>query len=107
MLKDDVRLEIITLGGSGKDYKPHKHVALLSSIGILRQSSFNDNKVYFSDQFKRLFADIFSRYSYGNDRNRPYTPFFHLRTSSFWLLVPKANMDQRVKEITSIGARPR
>lgn len=103
MLPDDLKSEIVNLGGSGKDYKPHKHIALLVSIEILRGKGFNDNIVYFSDQFQRLFTGIFSRYSSGNDRDRPYTPFFHLRTSSFWRLVPKINMDERLKETTTVG----
>jgi len=103
MLAKDIKFEIVNLGGSRKHFKPHKYVALLAAISILQENSFSENRVYFTDKFQRLFSDIFSKYSSGNDRNRPHTPFFHLKTSSFWRLIPKPNMERELDKSTTVG----
>lgn len=103
MIPNDIKSEIVNLGKSSKYFKPHKYVALLSAIKILSENSFKDNRVYYTDNFKRIFSEIFSRYSSEDDRNRSYTPFFHLKTSSFWKLVPKQNMEQELDTATTVG----
>lgn len=103
MLPNDIKFEIANLGRSGKLFKPHKYVALLAAINILRENCFKDNRVYFTDNFKNIFSTIFSKYSSGDDRNRPYTPFFHLKNSSFWRLIPKSNMERELENATTVG----
>ena len=100
---DEFKGEIVNLGISGKHLKPHKYIALLAAIKILKENDCNDNKVYFTEQFKRIFSDIFYEYSSEEDRNRSHTPFFHLKTSSFWSLASKPNKEQDLEKATTVG----
>jgi len=103
MLQSEIKSEIINLGMSSRIFKPHKYIALATAIKILKENNFTDNKVYFSENYKRIFSDIFSKYSSDADRNRSYTPFFHLKTSSFWSLVAKLNMERVLESTTTVG----
>ena len=103
MLPNEIVFEIMNLNSSKKVFKPHKYVALLAAIRILRENDFEDNKVYYTKKFRDVFSEIFSKYSTGNDRNRPYTPFFHLRSTSFWRLIPKPNREYELENASTVG----
>lgn len=73
----------------GKGRKPHKYIALLSMIQLLEEKGFKENKIYYTKKYKDRFAYIFEGVARKNDRNTPLYPFFHLRTSGLYILVPK------------------
>lgn len=95
--------EIQNLSLSGNNFKPHKYIALLTAVSYLRMKSFLDNKIFYDAQFKTLFSEYFSVYSSEHDRDRPYTPFFHLRTTSFWNLIPRYDNCDALQSTNSIG----
>ena len=95
--------ELSKLGWQGKIFKPHKIVALLAAIELLKRKDFNDNKIYYSDAFKKVFTDIFTIHVKKKYSCRPYTPFFHLKTSSFWDLIPKKGKEKEFDQTTSVG----
>lgn len=87
---------------TGSFKKPHKYVALLSMILILKKQGFIENKILFDENFKAVFSVIFQKVAKKNDRNRPHTPFFHLKTSGLVILVPKKGED--ISKVNTIGS---
>lgn len=103
MLPHSVIAEIGSLGLRNTYFKPHKLVALLSAILTLKDNNFVTNRVYYSEQYKKYFFTIFNKYASEKDRNRAYTPFFYLRTASFWKLVPKTGKEVELKNTATIS----
>lgn len=100
---DSIKAEISKLGWQGKIFKPHKIVALLAAIEVLQKKTFADNKIYYSDHFKQSFIDIFTLHVKEKYSCRPYTPFFHLKSSSFWNLIPKQGKEEELGSSTTVG----
>lgn len=85
----EITQEIRALGWKGNAFKPHKLIALLTAINLLKKKNLSDGRIYFDLSFKNTFSDLFNRFSTdASSRCRPHTPFFHLHTSTFWSLVP-------------------
>jgi hypothetical protein len=95
--------EIEGLGVSQGRYKPHKHIALLAAIRSLKSRPENGRRVYYDDAFKELFSEIFLKYAGNDDRDRPYTPFFHLKSASFWRLIPRQGKETDLLSLGSVG----
>lgn len=87
---------------TGSLKKPHKYIALMSMIFVLKKQGFRENKILFDDDFKSVFSVIFQKIAKKNDRNRPHTPFFHLKTSGLVILVPKEGID--LSKVNTIGS---
>lgn len=100
---DSIKAEMSKLGWQGKIFKPHKIVALLAAIEVLQKKTFADNKIYYSDHFKQSFIDIFTLHVKEKYSCRPYTPFFHLKSSSFWNLIPKQGKEEELGSTTTVG----
>lgn len=95
--------EIQDLGISQGKYKPHKHISLLAAIRLLKLNPKNECRVYYNDEYKQLFSDLFIKYACNDDRNRPYTPFFHLKSASFWKLIPIKGKEDDLLSLSSVG----
>lgn len=83
--------------------KPHKFIALLTALELLKSDGFFSGIVHFDENFKNHFSMLFEKYARPNDRNRPYTPFFHLKCLSFWKLVPQKGKENQLENKGSIG----
>lgn len=104
MIPVEVKQEIRALGRGGNTFKPHKLLALLTAIESLKKNNFLDGRIYFDSFFKETFADFFHRFSTdSNNSCRPYTPFFHLKTSTFWSLVPLDGKAAELEETKTAG----
>jgi energy-coupling factor transporter ATP-binding protein EcfA2 len=95
--------EIEDIGFSQGRYKPHKHIALLTAIRLLKLKPENSHRIYYDTEFREIFSDIFIKYRSGDDRDRPYTPFFHLKSTSFWKLIPRQGKERELLSIGNIG----
>lgn len=85
------------------NYKPHKHLALLTMITCFERKGFTDNCLCYDEDFKRTFSGFFKSYSNADDRDRSYTPYFHLRSLPFWILVPNTGKEEELRSTSSIG----
>lgn len=86
----------------GRFKKPHKYLALLSMILVLKKKRFIENKILFDEDFKTIFSLIFQKIAKKEDRNRPHTPFFHLKTSGLVILVPQVGKD--LSGVSTVGS---
>jgi len=103
MIPQAIKEEISSLSKPGASFKPHKYIALLVAIKIYKNDKEKTRRIYFNDEFKNKFFEYFSKYSSEDDRNRPYTPFFHLRSTSFWHLIALPGKANELLSLTSIG----
>ncbi len=101
MIPQDLKNELNTLSDFGPNFKPHKYLALLAAINYYK--NHKNRRIYYDEEFKNLFNEYFQKYSSQNDRNRPYTPFFHLGNTSFWHLVATSGKQKDLLTKTSIG----
>lgn len=76
---------------------------LLSVIDWLNNKAPKENKIYYDEELKNIVARYFKIFCSDEDSNRPYNPFFHLKTSSFWYLKPKEGKEEALKKANSIG----
>ena len=83
--------------------KPHKALVLLSIIQGIEENKFYKNEFYYDLTFKELFTKLFNKYKRQKDSNRPYTPFFHLRSSKIWELVPREGKEEELETANSVG----
>ena len=103
-MSDILENEIRILGWRGRIFNPHKPLSLLTAIKILELQSFSTKKVFFNELFKKIFSELFTELLPNTKSScRPHTPFFHLRTSSFWKLVPKAGKELELASTSTIG----
>lgn len=104
MTLDEFLRELELLVPPADDYKPHKYVALLAVLELIRRDQIVENRIYHNNDYRSAFRDQFDRYSGKSDSCRPHTPFFHLRTSSFWHLQPKQESEQALRALDSVGS---
>jgi len=95
--------EIESLGVSQGNYKPHKHIALLAAIRSLKLKPENGRRIHYDNEFKESFSEIFFIYAGNDDRDRPYTPFFHLKSASFWRLIARQGKEADLLSLGSVG----
>jgi len=103
-MSDMMENEIRILGWRGRVFNPHKPLALLTAIKVLELQGFSTKKVFFNELFKKIFSELFAKLLPNTKSScRPHTPFFHLRTSSFWKLVPKTGKELELASTSTIG----
>ena len=88
---------------SGVQKKPHKLLLLLAVARLANRRVINAPLISYSQELVDEFKLLFDRFKADGDRNRPYNPFFHLRTSGVWRLVSNPGQEQALEDATSIG----
>ena len=96
-------LSKIKMLSSGKSFKPHKSILLLVVLDLIQEKIINTNRIVYGDVLKDRFTKYIKQYGQQGDRDRPYTPFFHLRSSGFWHLKAKPGREETLKRLTSVG----
>jgi hypothetical protein len=95
--------EISSITKTQETFKPHKYLVLLSVIKLFDSPSFRQKQIYYNEIFLNIFTQLFNTYASANDRNRPYAPFFHLKSHSFWSLRANAGKEKELSEASSVG----
>ena len=95
---------IPNLSSSGKGFKPHKHVLLLAVSKMVSDGTIDCPTVYFNDNLRKNFSAIFKSIALPADRDRPWAPFFHLRSHGFWKLIPRNESIQALEVAERVGS---
>ena len=81
---------------------PHKPLLLLSILDLFAQGTIKSNFIEITPEL----GTIFSKYWYlimpPGRRGNMALPFFHLRSSKFWHLIPLPEKDEMVKNIRQV-----
>lgn len=88
---------------SGVQKKPHKLLLLLAVARLISRGVIIESVISYSQELVEEFKQLFDRFKADGDRNRPFNPFFHLRTSGVWRLVSNPGQEQALEAATSIG----
>lgn len=88
---------------SGVQKKPHKLLLLLAVARLVSRGVIIESVISYSQELVEEFKQLFDRFKADGDRNRPFNPFFHLRTSGVWRLVSNPGQEQVLEDATSIG----
>lgn len=88
---------------SGVQKKPHKLLLLLAVARLVSRGVISESVISYSQELVDEFKQLYDRFKADGDRNRPFNPFFHLRTSGVWRLVSNPGQEQVLEDATSIG----
>lgn len=84
-----------------KGQAPHKPFLLLSVIDLYAESNISSNLVEITPELAELFS-VYWKIVLPSRRGNLSLPFFHLRTSDFWHLVPQPGQDAILAATTNI-----
>lgn len=98
-----IKALIEALQPEGATQKPHKLLLLLAVARIIQREGLGDAIIKYTPELVAEFRLVFERFKTDDDRNRPYNPFFHLRTSGIWRLIPNPGQEQALEHASSIG----
>jgi hypothetical protein len=95
--------DISDITKSQKSFKPHKYLLLLSVIKLFESQSFRQKEIYYDNKLLSIFTHFFNIYASETNRNRPYEPFFHLRSHPFWRLRAVPGKEHELARTTTVG----
>lgn len=84
-------------------FKPHKLLMLFAIAKYYELGLATNGNVFFSEPLVNLFSDLYRVYARKKDRNRPHTPFFHLKSMPFWTLVPVVGKEKELTQCETVG----
>lgn len=82
---------------------PNKPLLLLSILDLFAQGIITTNFIEITPELGDLFASYWSSII-SNRQGNIVLPFFHLRSSSFWHLIPQNGHEESLKNLSSVGA---
>lgn len=81
---------------------PHKPLLLLSILDLFAQGRIKANLIEVTPELGSLFADYWSKIFTDGRRGNLALPFFHLRSSPFWHLVPHPGQEAHLDQISQV-----
>jgi len=81
---------------------PHKPFLLLSILDLFAQGIIQSNLIEITPELGGLFADYWSKVFPPDYHGNLALPFFHLRSSGFWHLIPRPNCEEELLQNGSI-----
>ncbi|HNB50470.1 MAG TPA: HNH endonuclease [Anaerolineales bacterium] len=76
---------------------PHKPLLLLSVLDLFAQGRLPTNLIEITPEFGELFANYWGKVMTPERRGNLALPFFHLRSSGFWHLVPQPGQEMTLQ----------
>jgi hypothetical protein len=86
--------------------KPHKLVLLLAVLELAERDLLDENKIYYDQRLRELFAKYFDAIAEHRDWCQPSLPFFHLRSSNFWHHKMKEGFESKIGAIDAKTGKP-
>jgi putative restriction endonuclease len=83
---------------------PHKPLLLLSILDLFAQGHIQTNLIEITPELGSLFADYWAIIFPDGRRGNLALPFFHLRTSPFWHLVPYPDQEMHLAQISQVDS---
>jgi putative restriction endonuclease len=86
---------------------PHKPILLLSVLDLFAQRRIASNLIEITPELGELFASYWSTVMPPERRGNMALPFFHLRSSRFWHLVPLTGQDSLLETVRQVDTLSR
>ncbi len=96
--------ELSYLSSPGPSFKPHKYLALLAVVKLVRAGVIQTPRIPFDENFRATFSALLKQFGSDIDRDRPHAPFFHLSSHSFWHLMPLQGQEAALDAATTVGS---
>jgi putative restriction endonuclease len=87
-----------------KSRAPHKPLLLLSILDLFAQGQIQSNFIEITPELGETFASYWACVMPPERQGNLALPFFHLRSSDFWHLLPQPGQEGALQAIGSIGA---
>lgn len=100
---DNIFAEINDIQLDAASAKPHKLILLLAIAKLYESATLIENIIKYDAAVCAAFTEVFKLYARATDRNRPYTPFFHLKAFSFWCLIPNDGKNYDLAMAGTVG----
>jgi predicted restriction endonuclease len=97
------QIQAVRRGSEQERPKPHKLVMLLAILDLADDGLLRQNKIYFDTPLIERFHRHFHPIARGNDWSQPALPFFHMRSSEFWLHKLKPGREAIYSTLTTSG----
>lgn len=82
---------------------PHKPILLLSIIDAISKGLVSSNRIYVTPELIAIFRHIWNSLPIQEGHLAKFaTPFFHMRTEPFWMLVPNKGRETILQRYSSI-----
>jgi putative restriction endonuclease len=89
---------------STQNQAPHKPFLLLAVLDLFAQGRISSNLIEINAELGELFAGYWSSIMPANHRGNMALPFFHMRSSSFWHLVPIPGQEAALKATRQLSS---
>jgi predicted restriction endonuclease len=83
------------------NFRPHKLLLLLSIIDLLESKYIIENKIYLNAMLFSTFTKHYNFLDNNKFLNRPWYPYFHLRSSKFWNHKIKPGLEKEYQLLKS------
>lgn len=87
-----------------KGHAPNKPLLLLSLLDLFAQGIIKTNFIEVTPELGDLFATYWSRVIQEERQGNIALPFFHLRSSCFWHLIPQLGQEEKLRGLNSVGS---
>jgi putative restriction endonuclease len=81
---------------------PHKPILLLSVLDLFAQGRITANLIVITPELGELFAAYWSKVMPPERRGNMALPFFHLRSSGFWHLLPQPGQEAALAAVRQV-----
>ena len=81
---------------------PHKPILLLSVMDLFAQGRITSNLIEITSELGELFATYWSKVMPPERRGNLALPFFHLRSSGFWHLLPQPSQETALEAVRQV-----
>ena len=81
---------------------PHKPFLLLSILDLFAQGVIQTNTIELNPDLGEVFSTYWSRIMPPERQGNMVLPYFHLRSSGFWHLIPQSGKDEVVKNLKQV-----
>ena len=81
--------------------KPHKFILLLCVLDLFDSGEITENKIYLDKPLINTYTKYYEFLKRDNETDRPWYPFFHLKSSTFWKHKIKPGFEYEYKNLGS------
>lgn len=95
----------LSVGISGGKKLPHKAILLIGIMRLIENGIIDENKIPLEKPIADVFSSVWNEYFAENHVPSVWTPFYHLKSESFWHFKA-ADTEEKLQMLMSFGGTP-